>query len=194
MKNVLNNGTKMVCFYYTKTSTLGHRNLLHTENPVVADFSQRTFKQVSYRSAFKKIGDHTSLSALKMKKDRRSQLSLQTFFFNYMNQLNKFLQDSRKNISDLQWLLIFKRKQNLWKNHVAKGNPAVWAESEEGCQQVSSVTENVDGEGQHEKNQTVFSFLSNEKVCLAEGLFLSLVRLLIYGAQVHPPGVRVTKK
>ena len=79
------------------------------------------------KKRFKKIGDHTSLSALKMKKDCRSQLSLQTFFFNYMNQLNKFLQDSRKKCSDLQWLLIFKREQNLWKNHVAKGNPAVWA-------------------------------------------------------------------
>lgn len=104
MKNVLNNGTKMVCFITQRPVHLGTEICCIQKSSGLADFSQRTFKQVSYRSAFKKIGDHTSLSALKMKKDRRSQLSLQTFFFfNYMNQLNKFLQDSRKKMF---WLTV----------------------------------------------------------------------------------------
>jgi hypothetical protein len=43
--------------------------------------------------------------------------------FRHMNQLNKSLQDPRENfLTSSDKILGFKRKLDLWKNHVVKGN------------------------------------------------------------------------
>ena len=148
-----------------------------------ADFSQRTFKLTGeLQKCFQENRKPYFTECSKDEKGLQEPAFFADcffFFFNYMNQMNKFLQGSRKKCSDLQWLLIFKRKQNLWKNHVAKRNPAIWV-WEQGRMSVSLKHYwNVDVEGRHDKNQTIFSLLFNEKVCLAEGLFLSLAYLLI---------------
>jgi hypothetical protein len=64
-----------------------------------------------------------------------------------MNQLNKSLQDPRENVfTSSDKIPRYKRKQNLWKNHVVKGTlesfpPLLRLEGEEGCHQVSSLIE-----------------------------------------------------
>jgi hypothetical protein len=64
--------------------------------------------------------------------------------FRHMNQLNKSLQGPGENVlMSSDKVFGFKRKQNLWKNHVAKRNLEIFAlllglESEEGYQQASS--------------------------------------------------------
>jgi hypothetical protein len=59
--------------------------------------------------------------------------------FHHMNQMNKYLQDPAENVStSSENILGFKRKVNLWENHVVKGNLAMLLlglESEEGYQQ-----------------------------------------------------------
>lgn len=166
MKNVLNNGTKMVCFITQRPVHLGTEICCIQKSSGLADFSQRTFKQVSYRSAFKKIGDHTSLSALKMKKDRRSQLSLQTFFFFFLiiwTSWTSFCKTLEKNVLTLQWLLIFKRKTESLENHVAKEILLFGLESEEGCQQVSRLLKYRWRRTTWEKLNCIFPFLSMKK-------------------------------
>ena len=67
--------------------------------------------------------------------------------FHHMNQLNKSLQGPRENVlTSSDKILAFKRKLNLWKNHVAKGNLEMFQlllelKSEEGCQQISGLIE-----------------------------------------------------
>jgi hypothetical protein len=68
--------------------------------------------------------------------------------FHHMNQLNKSLQGPRENVLTLsEKILEFKKKLNLWKNHVVKGNLEMFplllgVESEEGYQQVFSLIGN----------------------------------------------------
>jgi hypothetical protein len=65
-----------------------------------------------------------------------------------MKQLDLSLQGARENVLiSSEKMLGFKRKLNLWKNHIAKGNIKMFPlllglESEEGYQQVSSYIEN----------------------------------------------------
>ena len=128
MKNVLNNGTKMVCFITQRPVHLGTEICCIQKSSGLADFSQRTFKLTGeLQKCFQENRRPYFTECSEDEKGLQKPAFFADFFFNYMNQLNKFLQDSRKKCSDLQWLLIFKREQNLWKNHVAKGNPAVWA-------------------------------------------------------------------
>ena len=177
MKSVLNNGTKMVCFITQRPVHLGTEiSCCIQKSSGLADFSQRTFKltgelqkcfQENRRPYFTECSEDE-------KGLQKPAFFADFFFFNYMNQLNKFLQSSRKKRSDLQWLLIFKRKQNFWKNHVAKGNPAVW-DGERGRMSASLKHYwNVDGEGQHDKNQTIFS-LPFKYAWLKDSFFLWLV-------------------
>ena len=50
-------------------------------------------------------------------------LSYLADIFDHMNQLNKSLQGPRENIlNSSDKILAFKRKVNLWKSHIAKGN------------------------------------------------------------------------
>jgi hypothetical protein len=62
--------------------------------------------------------------------------------FHHMNQLNKSLQGPGENVlTSSDKILGFKRKLNLWKNHIAKGNLELFPlllglESKEGYQQV----------------------------------------------------------
>jgi hypothetical protein len=68
--------------------------------------------------------------------------------FHHMNQLNKSLQGPRENVlTSSEKIPGFKRKLNLWKNHVVKGNIEMFPlllvlKSEEGYQQVSSLVAN----------------------------------------------------
>jgi hypothetical protein len=69
-------------------------------------------------------------------------------YFSSVNQLDRILQGPRENfVTSSDKILGFKRKLNLWKNHVVKGNPEMFSqllglESEGGYQQVSSLIEN----------------------------------------------------
>ena len=69
-----------------------------------------------------------------------------------MNQLNKSLQGHSENIlTSSDKILAFKRRVNLWKNHVANGNLEIFLllqefKREEGCQRTSSLIESHLGE------------------------------------------------
>jgi hypothetical protein len=76
--------------------------------------------------------------------ERVEKLAYLADTFHHMNQLNKSLQDPREKVfTSSDKFPGFKRKLNLWKNHVVKGNlesfpPLLGLEGEE----VSSLTEN----------------------------------------------------
>ena len=93
-----------------------------------------------------------------MKKDCRSQLSLQTFFFLIIwTSWTSFCKALEKNVLTYSDFWFSKENRIFGKNHVAKGNPAVW-DGERGRMSASLKHYwNVDGEGQHDKNQTIFS-------------------------------------
>ena len=105
MKNVLNNGTKMVCFITQRPVHLGTEiSCCIQKSSGLADFSQRTFKltgelqkcfQENRRPYFTECSEDE-------KGLQKPAFFADFFFFNYMNQLNKFLQSSRKKRSDLQ--------------------------------------------------------------------------------------------
>ena len=67
--------------------------------------------------------------------------------FHHMNQLNKLLQGTRENVlTSSDNILAFRRKLNLWKDHVAKANLEIFQQlvglkSEEGYQQIPILIE-----------------------------------------------------
>ena len=76
-----------------------------------------------------------------------AEASLLSRHFHHMDQLNKSLQGHRENVlTSSDKILAFRRKLNLWKNHVAKGNLEMFQllvglQTEEGYEQISSLIE-----------------------------------------------------